>query len=97
MEANVAYVAMAADDQGGPGMRETIATVPAEYGTSKGWRFNDCRATPGGAIFAGRFAAASTPIPCMPKLCGSSVARPVQASPWLEPQHWTKNPLLRQC
>jgi len=54
MEAKVAFVAMAADDRGGPGMRDTIATVPAEYGTSKGWRFNDCRATPGGAIIAGR-------------------------------------------
>ncbi len=63
MEAEVAYVAMAADDRGGPGMRDTIATVPAEYGTSKGWRFNDCRATPGGAIIAGRYAAASTPRP----------------------------------
>ena len=56
MEAEVAFVAMAADAQGGPGLRDTIATVPATYGTSKGWRFNDCRATPGGAIFAGRSA-----------------------------------------
>ena len=54
MEAEVAFVAMAADARGGPGLRDTIAAVPAEYGTSKGWRFNDCRATPGGAIFAGR-------------------------------------------
>jgi hypothetical protein len=56
MEAEVAFVAMAADARGDPGLRDTIATVPAEYGTSKGWRFNDCRATPGGAIFAGRSA-----------------------------------------
>ena len=52
----MAFVAMAADSRGGPGMRETVATVAPEYGTSKGWRFNDCRATPGGAIFAGRSA-----------------------------------------
>ena len=67
MEAEVAYVAMAADDRGDPGMRETIATVPAEYGTSKGWRFNDCRATPGGAIIAGRRAAALSAL--LTRLC----------------------------
>ena len=66
MEAEVAFVAMKEDERGEPGMRDTIATVPAQYGTSKGWRFNDCRATPGGAIIAGRSAAALTPRSSMP-------------------------------
>ena len=84
MEAEVAFVAMAADARGGPGMRDTIATVPAEYGTSKGWRFNDCRATPGGAIIAGRSAAGLTSRPSMP---ADVAVDPPHSSSWVEILH----------
>lgn len=37
-------------------VRSVLATVPVEQGCNKKgmWRFNDCRAAPGGQIIAGR-------------------------------------------
>lgn len=39
-------------------VRGVLATVPQEQGSNKDglWRFNDCRAAPGGQIIAGRYA-----------------------------------------
>lgn len=40
---------------GGRGIICTLSYIPREHGAAEdGWRFNDCRATPGGQLIAGR-------------------------------------------
>ena len=55
MEQEIVLVSMDPGCKGGRGVQGTLCTVPLEHGSAAdGWRFNDCRATPGGQLIAAR-------------------------------------------
>ena len=55
LEQEIVLVSLDPAVEGGPGIKSTVSVIPQEHGpAAQGWRFNDCRATPGGQLIAGR-------------------------------------------